>query len=174
MKFWSEFIHLHSRKCIWKYRLRNGVHCLGLNVFWMWKKWGCHNRCLFPNPYCLYLQHVRSRLFPLTLWFVVYCKLRLKFKYGTKGQLPSLYSLFHRELMYDNHWVIFYQINNRCQFQTHISFVFLCFTIIQLISPGQNGRHFADDTFRYIFVNEKFCILIKKFTEVCFQESNWQ
>ena len=27
--------------------------------------------------------------------------------------------------------------------------------------PGQNGRHFADDTFRCVFVNEKFCILIK-------------
>ena len=24
--------------------------------------------------------------------------------------------------------------------------------------PGQNGRHFADDIFRCIFVNEKFCI----------------
>ena len=27
--------------------------------------------------------------------------------------------------------------------------------------PRQNGRHFADDIFRCIFVNEKFCILIK-------------
>ena len=27
--------------------------------------------------------------------------------------------------------------------------------------PGQNGRHFTDDIFRCIFVNEKFCILIK-------------
>ena len=27
--------------------------------------------------------------------------------------------------------------------------------------PGQNGRHFADDIFRCILVNEKFCILIK-------------
>ena len=26
---------------------------------------------------------------------------------------------------------------------------------------GQNGRHFIDDIFRCIFVNEKFCILIK-------------
>ena len=26
---------------------------------------------------------------------------------------------------------------------------------------GQNGHHFADDIFRCIFVNEKFCILIK-------------
>ena len=27
--------------------------------------------------------------------------------------------------------------------------------------PGQNGRHFADDIFGCIFVNEKFYILIK-------------
>ena len=27
--------------------------------------------------------------------------------------------------------------------------------------PWQNGCHFADDIFRCIFVNEKFCILIK-------------
>ena len=26
--------------------------------------------------------------------------------------------------------------------------------------PGQNGRHFVDDIFRSISVNEKFCILI--------------
>ena len=30
----------------------------------------------------------------------------------------------------------------------------------QLIFPGQNGRHFADDIFRCIFVNEFFFILI--------------
>ena len=28
-------------------------------------------------------------------------------------------------------------------------------------TPGQNGRHFADNIFRCIFVNENFCILIK-------------
>ena len=27
--------------------------------------------------------------------------------------------------------------------------------------PAQNGRHFADGIFRYIFVNENFCILIR-------------
>ena len=27
--------------------------------------------------------------------------------------------------------------------------------------PGQNGRHFADDIFRCIFVNENFYILVK-------------
>ena len=27
--------------------------------------------------------------------------------------------------------------------------------------PEQNSRHFEDDIFRWIFVNEKLCILIK-------------
>ena len=27
--------------------------------------------------------------------------------------------------------------------------------------PGQNDRHFADDIFSSIYMNEKFCILIK-------------
>ena len=27
--------------------------------------------------------------------------------------------------------------------------------------PGKNGRHFSDDSFKCIFVNEKFCILIE-------------
>ena len=27
--------------------------------------------------------------------------------------------------------------------------------------PGQNGRYFADDIFRWVFMNEMFCILIK-------------
>ena len=40
----------------------------------------------------------------------------------------------------------------------------LCSTGLQWVnsfSPVQNGRHFADDIFRCIFVNETFCILIK-------------
>ena len=32
---------------------------------------------------------------------------------------------------------------------------------IKHISPWKNGRHFADDIFRCIFVNEKFCVSIK-------------
>ena len=32
--------------------------------------------------------------------------------------------------------------------------------------PGQNGRHFADDIFKWIFVNENFCIL-NRLSQVC-------
>ena len=31
----------------------------------------------------------------------------------------------------------------------------------KLISPGQNGRHFADDIFRCIFMNESFIFCLK-------------
>ena len=34
-------------------------------------------------------------------------------------------------------------------------------TAINSCPPGQNDCHFADDIFRCIFVNKKFCILIK-------------
>ena len=40
--------------------------------------------------------------------------------------------------------------------QTNISM-----TIFNSSRPGQNGRHFTDDIFRCIFVNEKFCNLTK-------------
>ena len=33
--------------------------------------------------------------------------------------------------------------------------------IVNSSPPGQNGRYFADDIFRCIVVNEKFCILIE-------------
>ena len=41
-------------------------------------------------------------------------------------------------------------------------------------SPGQNWRHFADDIFKYIFLNENVLILIKNFLEVCSQWSNYR
>ena len=35
------------------------------------------------------------------------------------------------------------------------------FKLLTPLPPGQNDRHFADDIFRCILVNEEFCILIK-------------
>ena len=34
-------------------------------------------------------------------------------------------------------------------------------TYLNSSPPGQNGLHYADDIFRCLFLNEKFCILIK-------------
>ena len=36
-----------------------------------------------------------------------------------------------------------------------------CWILVNSSPSGQNCRHFADDIFRCIFMNEKFCILIK-------------
>ena len=43
-----------------------------------------------------------------------------------------------------------------------VKYIRCSFEIMSLTHPpGQNGCHFADDIFRCIFVNKKFCILIK-------------
>ena len=39
--------------------------------------------------------------------------------------------------------------------------------LLNTLRPRQNGRHFTDDTFKPIFLNEKIRISIKNFTEVC-------
>ena len=40
--------------------------------------------------------------------------------------------------------------------------------------PRQNGRHFADNIFKCIFLNENVWILIENFTGVCSEGSNWE
>ena len=36
-----------------------------------------------------------------------------------------------------------------------------CTLVVNTLRPRQNGRHFADDIFKYIFLNENIWILIK-------------
>ena len=50
-----------------------------------------------------------------------------------------------------------YHTQNSAKYEQHALFLVW---IIDLL-PGQNGRHFADDIFRCIFVSEKCCILIE-------------
>ena len=45
--------------------------------------------------------------------------------------------------------------------QSHLIIKLLYNCVINSSPPGENGRHFAGDIFRCIFVNETFCILIK-------------
>ena len=44
---------------------------------------------------------------------------------------------------------------------------------INTLRHEQNGSHFADDIFKYLFLNEKFCILIQVSLKFCFCGSNW-
>ena len=43
----------------------------------------------------------------------------------------------------------------------HIRYPFPHYTFINSFPHGQNGRHFADDIFRGIFLSENVCNLIK-------------
>ena len=52
-------------------------------------------------------------------------------------------------------------IINMISKNTWFWFVIIGAVIGLLLSPGQNGRDFADDIFKCIFVNEKFCISIR-------------
>ena len=85
--------------------------------------------------------------------------------------------------------LVCYPINKARQYQTHqgapISNI-ICHSYrkqleedhcsyLKASPPGQNGRHFADDIFRFNFMNEKFCILIKislKFIPKCLIDNN--
>ena len=59
---------------------------------------------------------------------------------------------------YGMNWILLFHQACLCHVG-NVSFVNII--IIDSSLPGQNGRHFADDIFRCIFVNEKLCILIK-------------
>ena len=45
---------------------------------------------------------------------------------------------------------------------------------LDTLRPRQDGRHFADDIFKCIFMNENFWILKLNFTEICSLGCNWQ
>ena len=104
VKFWSKFIHLHSRNCIWKCRLEKWrPFCIGLNVFTF--------REGLPKDFVLML-----------------CSFTL-------------------------HWP-FYSLWCRYTSQN-------CYHCVHTLRPRHNGRHFPDNTFKPIFLNENIRISIK-------------
>ena len=48
-----------------------------------------------------------------------------------------------------------------CQLHLRNICIHIGFAHLNSSPPGQNGRSFADDIFKCIFMNEKFCILIR-------------
>ena len=76
------------------------------------------------------------------------------------------------------HMIKYYQYTILLNDKAHVYNILHTSTIYTLKSfwyvnsspPGKNGRHFTDDTFKRILMNEK--LLISNFTEVCSQ-SNW-
>ena len=61
--------------------------------------------------------------------------------------------------LFKQNWVVTWISNNICSFIWNLINCW-CHQF-NLSRPEQNGRHFADDNFRCIFVNDNFCILIK-------------
>ena len=57
-------------------------------------------------------------------------------------------------------WHIFYRI------------LFALYGKVYVISPGQNGRHFTDNTFKGIFMNENFCIWFQFHWSLFLKESH--
>ena len=54
--------------------------------------------------------------------------------------------------------LVFLQIEYKCLRDISKHDIYL----VNSSPPGQNGRHFTDDTFKCISLNENFCILIKR------------
>ena len=62
------------------------------------------------------------------------------------------------------HWLKFRQHDSLSVSEwVHSTMIYGVSIVLSLNSslPGQNGRHLTDDIFRCIFVNEKFCVLVK-------------
>ena len=78
----SEFMHVNSRKCIWRCRLENGDHfCLGLNVLGA----SCFKRCqVSPHWYAKRTQQFNSII--LNMYCPLQCaKLRVSWVYHIFG-----------------------------------------------------------------------------------------
>ena len=48
-----------------------------------------------------------------------------------------------------------------CRYSRCILCNYYMLCLVNSSPPGQNGRHFADDNFKHILMNEKFCISIR-------------
>ena len=55
-----------------------------------------------------------------------------------------------------------------------IKHIIIGFININSSPSSYNGRQFADDIFKWNFINEKFCILIQISLKFCSWGSNWQ
>ena len=89
---------------------------------------------------------------PLSDPLLTYCQ------WGPKGHSPKGNFMSHlpraNELTAGNLSHLFHQIMSRSCWQ-------LVNTSVNTLRPRQNGRHFADDTFKPIFLNENIWISIK-------------
>ena len=75
--------------------------------------------------------------------------------------------VYQIETFYVLKWSLLWMIKEILQLSSWISY-------FNSSPPGQNGCHFADNIFRCIFINKKFCILIKISLSFVPKGPNWQ
>ena len=101
-------------------------------------------------PFPLWIHHTlmaaRSHCATFIIWEVSFCLI----------VFPP-----HSHFMVKRNWtMILAHICTQDSSAMH-SLYWVIFTLFNISPPGENGCHFADDSSRCIFVNEKFCIWIK-------------
>ena len=112
----------------------------------------------------------------------VYCRNRtsyenFKLKLCTRAQSPALgtRTKFQLEILTINvisGMVYFREIFLESSRNVSETTPWLSYHMYATNSPGQNSRHFTDDIFKCIFMNESVLYFELDFTEVCYQGSN--
>ena len=157
VKFKSKFEIFHSRKCTWKCCWKWLPFCLGLNVLSNFhttiiKNRTCwthgsgfiftgHNHWKSTKNFLNYKWNIFSFWLFLKAW-LIHCGLVLTWTSVNIGSGNSLLSDGTKSLPVS-------------------SSVESCAIHLYALRPRQDGRHFPDDTFKHIFLNENFRISIK-------------
>ena len=75
-----------------------------------------------------------------------------------RGSLSLAFYRWHRPFLAKYHYIIY---NKWCQWMDSKTWIDPVLCLINTLRPRQLGRHFLDDIFKYIFLNDNLWILIK-------------
>ena len=78
--------------------------------------------------------------------------------FSVRGQEPDIAGWLGKNIEVESKWPWFFRHIFECIFLTEKSHILIQ---ISLNRPRQNGRHFADDIFKHIFLNKNVSISIK-------------
>ena len=127
-------------------------NCLHANFVSIGGTGGCH----YDNLWCHNIDKFDIITTHWFHWIHIHCWKQLLFPCNWCIHSISQYFLFFWDEQFHA------KISSACIYKVHDIFTGLVSVdFINTLWLRQNGRHFTDDIFRCIFVNEKFCILIK-------------
>ena len=122
------------------------------------------------------LEHLSKRINKLGWFFATICSWISRLIHNKRVCFVHFYWQTHRKKWIlktlnqrtTNSWkldtcaYLIKQVNpSTAKLPLHFNGILAKLELLHTPHPGQNGRHFADDIFRCIFVNETFCIFIK-------------